>query len=110
MRQVFYERNNVDILHGHARSLDSHNLEVLNEKWIPIHTLSADYFVLAAGSRPYRPEDIYFTHPNIFDSDTILNLKKTPQSITVYGAGVIGCEYASIFRNLGIKVNLVNTR
>ena len=33
-----------------------------------------------------------------------------PHSITVYGAGVIGCEYTSIFRNLGIKTNLVNTR
>ncbi|MFQ5487418.1 MAG: Si-specific NAD(P)(+) transhydrogenase, partial [Gammaproteobacteria bacterium] len=33
-----------------------------------------------------------------------------PRSITIYGAGVIGCEYASIFRNLGIKVNLINTR
>ena len=34
----------------------------------------------------------------------------TPQSITIYGAGVVGCEYASMFRNLGVKVNLVNTR
>lgn len=30
--------------------------------------------------------------------------------MTIYGAGVIGCEYASIFRSLGIKVNLINTR
>jgi NAD(P) transhydrogenase len=37
-------------------------------------------------------------------------LKIKPQSITIYGAGVIGCEYASMFRNLGIKVNLINTR
>ncbi|HNF16293.1 MAG TPA: Si-specific NAD(P)(+) transhydrogenase, partial [Leptospiraceae bacterium] len=54
--------------------------------------------------------DIDFNSPNIFDSDTILNLNRTPSSVTVYGAGVIGCEYASIFRNLGIKVNLINTR
>ncbi|MEK0423993.1 MAG: Soluble pyridine nucleotide transhydrogenase, partial [Planctomycetota bacterium] len=40
----------------------------------------------------------------------ILELKTKPQSITIYGAGVIGCEYASMFRNLGIKVNLINTR
>ena len=37
-------------------------------------------------------------------------MKIKPQSITIYGAGVIGCEYASMFRNLGIKVNLINTR
>src|SRR6202012_1290826 len=46
----------------------------------------------------------------IFDSDTILNLQFMPQSITIYGAGVVGCEYASIFRNLGLKVNLVHSR
>src|SRR5438477_6606585 len=51
-----------------------------------------------------------FQHPRIFDSETILNLSFTPQSITIYGAGVVGCEYASMFRNLGVKVNLVNTR
>ena len=46
----------------------------------------------------------------MFDSDTILDLNETPQSITVYGAGVIGCEYTSMLRNLGVKVNLINTR
>jgi NAD(P) transhydrogenase len=34
----------------------------------------------------------------------------TPRSIIIYGAGVIGCEYASIFRQLGCKVNLIDTR
>ena len=38
------------------------------------------------------------------DSDTILNLTFTPWSISVYGAGVVGCEYASMFRNLGCKL------
>ncbi len=66
--------------------------------------------MIATGSRPYRPPDVDFTHPRIFDSDTILDLSFTPQSITIYGAGVVGCEYTSIFRNLDVKVNLVNTR
>lgn len=110
MRHGFYERNEIDIYHGHASFIDPHTLEVTDEKGRHVVTLGASYFVIATGSRPYRPKDIDFNHPNIFDSDTILNLKYTPQSITVYGAGVIGCEYASIFRSLGIKVNLVNTR
>ncbi len=37
-------------------------------------------------------------------------MNDTPQSITIYGAGVVGCEYTSMFRNLGFKVNLINTR
>jgi len=66
--------------------------------------------IIATGSRPYRPSDVDFAHPRVRDSDTILSLDFTPQTITIYGAGVIGCEYASIFRQAGVKVNLVNSR
>ncbi len=105
MRQTFYDRNDVPVITGHARFVDEHTLEINNENHV-----SADKFVIATGSRPHRPADIDFNHPLVFDSDTILDLKSHPHSVTVYGAGVIGCEYASMFRNLGIKVNLVNTR
>lgn len=105
MRQTFYERNNVPIFYGRAHFVDNHTLTVDQET-----TLHADQIVIATGSRPYRPEGVDFNHPRIFDSDTILELSYKPQSVTVYGAGVIGCEYASMLRNLKIKVNLVNTR
>jgi NAD(P) transhydrogenase len=72
--------------------------------------LEAETFVIATGSRPYRPADVDFNHPRVFDSDTVLSMSHTPSSITIYGAGVIGCEYASIFCGLGCKVDLVNTR
>jgi NAD(P) transhydrogenase len=109
MRQTFYERNRVPVISGTAKFLDPHTVEAVQENGAKM-LLAADAFVIAVGSRPYRPEGVDFTHPRIFDSDTILNLQETPQTITVYGAGVIGCEYTSMFRNLGCKVNLVNTR
>jgi NAD(P) transhydrogenase len=105
MRQTFYERNNVPVFHGKARFLDANTIEVDADT-----RLRGDYVVIATGSRPFRPAGVDFNHPRVFDSDTILDLAFKPQSITIYGAGVIGCEYASMFRNLGIKVNLVNTR
>ena len=70
----------------------------------------ADQFVIATGARPYHPSDIDFDHPRILDSDQVLDLDINPKVITIYGAGVVGCEYACIFRGLKIKVNLVNTR
>lgn len=109
MRQTFYERNRVPVVDGHARFLDPHTIEALQENGART-VLSADAFVIATGSRPYRPANVDFNHSRIFDSDTILDLKETPQTITVYGAGVVGCEYTSMFRNLGCKINLVNTR
>jgi NAD(P) transhydrogenase len=109
MRRSFYDRNDVTVINGHARFLDPHRVSVQQADGKQL-TLTADAFVLAVGSRPYRPVDLDFHHPRIFDSDTILNLTQTPRSMTVYGAGVIGCEYGSMFRNLRVTLNLVNTR
>jgi NAD(P) transhydrogenase len=109
MRRGFYERNSVPIYSGQARFVDKNTIEVGEAKGAH-EQITADNFVIAVGCRPYRPPDVDFAHPRIFDSDTILNLPFTPWSISIYGAGTVGCEYASMFRNLGCKLNLVNTR
>lgn len=108
MRREHYRRNHVYVVHGHACFVDPHTIEVATAAG-PLR-VRGRRFVVAVGSRPYRPKDVDFTHPRVRDSDTILSLDETPDSITIYGAGVVGCEYASIFRNLGVKVNLVNGR
>ncbi|KAA5547187.1 Si-specific NAD(P)(+) transhydrogenase [Roseiconus nitratireducens] len=105
MRQSFYDRNNVPIISGQARFVDENTISIDEGERIRSRS-----FVIATGARPYHPSDVDFAHPRIFDSDTILQLEEKPSSITIYGAGVVGVEYASMFRNLGIKVNLVNTR
>lgn len=109
MRRDFYLRNHVAVAHGRARFLDPHTIEVDAGEGLR-RKIRGRHFVIATGSRPYRPADVDFSHPRIKDSDTILSLDHTPDSVTVYGAGVVGCEYASIFRNLGVKVNLINSR
>jgi len=109
MRRSFYDRNDVEVLAGQARFLDPHRIQVEHEDGSTT-IASAEHFIIATGSRPYRPPDVNFSHPRVFDSDSILNLPETPKSMTIYGAGVIGCEYASMFRNLQVKLNLVNTR
>ncbi|MEX1230964.1 MAG: Si-specific NAD(P)(+) transhydrogenase [Planctomycetaceae bacterium] len=109
MRNGFYVRNNVPVLHGNGRLIDAHTVE-LEEPSGKIKRLTTGGIVIATGSRPYRSPDVDFTHPRVYDSDTILTLQQTPRSIAVYGAGVVGCEYASMFRNLGCKVDLVNSR
>ena len=102
LRHSFYERNRVSIHFGAARLVDPHTIAV-TDKLGNQETLEADTVVIATGSRPYHPEDVDFGHPRIFDSDTILSLSYTPRSIGIYGAGVVGCEYASIFRNISAE-------
>src|SRR5690606_32949999 len=75
-----------------------------------LETITAESIVIATGSRPYRPADVDFNHQRVYDSDTILEMQHTPRHLIIYGAGVIGCEYASIFSGLGMRVDLINNR
>ncbi|MCJ8167711.1 Si-specific NAD(P)(+) transhydrogenase [Atopomonas sediminilitoris] len=108
-RTNFYARNRVDVFFGKGSFADEHTIEVVCANGV-VEKLIAKDVIIATGSRPYRPMDVNFHHPRIYDSDTILKLGHTPRSLIIYGAGVIGCEYASIFSGLGVRVDLVDTR
>ena len=109
MRQAFYDRNHVPVVHGAARFIDANTIEVTREDG-KRDTFETQYAIVATGSRPYRPDDVPFDHPLVRDSNTILDLKESPESLAIYGAGAVGCEYASMFRALGMKIILINVR
>lgn len=109
MRAGFYHRNRVKVHFGKARFVDPNTVEIA-DKHGAIEKLTAENIVIATGSSPYLPNDVDFSHNRIYSSDSILSLSHTPRSIIIYGAGVIGCEYASIFSGLGVKVDLINNR
>jgi len=105
----FYDRNEIAIYHGRAYIQDKNTVMVFGADGIK-ETIMCQQIVIATGSRPYRPEMLDFNHPRVFDSDKILDLDFSIQKIIIYGAGVIGCEYASIFIGLDHKVDLINTQ
>nr|WP_067294819.1 Si-specific NAD(P)(+) transhydrogenase [Marinobacterium profundum] len=109
LRTNFYARNRVDVFFGRAEFADKNTL-IVRGTANGEETLRARNVVIATGSRPYCPADIDFEHPRIYNSDTILKLSHTPRTMVIYGAGVIGCEYASIFAGLGVKVDLIDQR
>jgi NAD(P) transhydrogenase len=104
MRSDFYDRNRIPIYKGRASFLDKNTIKLVGKR----KKLSANHFVIATGSNPYHPPGVDFSHPRVFDSDTILGMDVSPRKVTIMGAGVIGCEYASIFGGLGCKVELIN--
>jgi NAD(P) transhydrogenase len=108
-RQGFYDRNDIDVIRGTASFVDANTIRVLEEDGAQ-RNYTAEAFVIATGSHPYHPDDVDFDNPFVVDSDTIGQMQNIPDTITIYGAGVVGSEYASAFRGLGVKVNLVNTR
>mgnify|MGYP002661294281 CR=1 FL=1 len=105
----FYERNQIDVIQGWASFVDKHTLRVETDENI-FETVTFNKAIITVGSRPYRPEILDFDHPRVFDSDKILQMDYVVKKIIIYGAGVIGCEYASIFTGLGYKVDLINNQ
>ncbi len=105
----FYERNQIEVIHGWASFSDAHTLRIETEENI-FETITFNKAIITVGSRPYRPEILDFNHPRVFDSDKILQMDYVVKKIIIYGAGVIGCEYASIFTGLGYKVDLINNQ
>jgi NAD(P) transhydrogenase len=103
------DRNDVAFLCGRARFLDPHRLEVVEPDGAR-RDVSANLIVIATGSRPARDPSIPFDDDHVYDSDTILHLDALPRSLTIVGAGIIGCEYACMFAVLGVKVTLVDVR
>jgi NAD(P) transhydrogenase len=101
-------RNSVDFIIGAASFVDRHRISIKQESELNEHT--ADYIVVAVGSEPARPAEIPFDGESVIDSDDLLSLKQLPKSLTIVGAGVIGCEYACILATLGIPVVLVERR
>jgi NAD(P) transhydrogenase len=100
-------RHGVTIFQGIASFEDSHTIYIKGEKE---ERIQGDYILIATGSYPYHPPHIPFDNDRVHDSDTILLIKRFPSSLCIVGAGVIGCEYATIFATMGCKVSLVNDK
>ena len=103
------ERHGVSTIHGVGRFVDAHTVEIA-QRGGGTRRLSAELFLVATGSRPYQPSNIPFDDEDVDDSDTVLQIDRLPKTMVVLGGGVIGCEYASMFAAMRVKVTLVEGR
>ncbi|OFW58621.1 MAG: dihydrolipoyl dehydrogenase [Actinobacteria bacterium RBG_16_64_13] len=69
--------------------------------------IDADKVIIATGSEPAFLPTFDFTHPAILTSTSALELRRIPKSMLIVGAGVIGCEFASFFAELGTQITMV---
>lgn len=106
------ETSHVSVHCGTASFEDPHIVRVrpLAEGNPPDFLLRGKHFLIAIGSVPVRPETFPFDHPEIYDSDTILDIDRLPGKMAVIGAGVIGSEYACTFAALGTEVHILDGR
>lgn len=68
---------------------------------------SADYIVIASGSVSARPDWPGMDLPGVLDSTALLDLDELPGRLCIIGGGVIGLEFASVFRSFGTEVTVV---
>ena len=101
-------RNNVEIVYGHALFKDEHTITVEDSEGT-LAEYSADKILICVGTRTRRPDNIPFDGECIIDSDEIIHLKTIPKKLLVVGGGVIGMEYATIYKALDIEVTILES-
>ena len=104
------QRNGVELLTADAKFTGPETIGLIGVDGRGKREVRARRIVLATGTVATRSPAIPFDSQNIIISDDILGLKKLPKSICVIGAGVIGCEYATMFSTLGVRVTVVDKR
>ena len=92
---------NITLVRGKASFKDQHTVVADGEEY------SADYIIIATGSvsasLPIEGADL----PGVITSKEILDIDEVPQRLCVIGGGVIGLEFASIFRSFGSEVTVL---
>jgi len=115
---------NITLVRGKASFKDAHTISVMSSEASPVMSneaspvmssevetshqeYSADYIIIATGSvsasLPISGADL----PDILTSREILDIEEVPRRLCVIGGGVIGLEFASIFRSFGSEVTVV---
>jgi dihydrolipoamide dehydrogenase len=93
---------------GSGRFLSPHRVAVTDSAGV-VEYFEADHFLIATGSKPRLPEGIAVDGQRIVTSDQIEQLSDFPRSMVIVGAGVVGCEYATIFANFQqTKIHIID--
>lgn len=105
--QTETEHANFHYERGNAHFVNEHIIEIQSED--DTKQIYGENIVIASGSRPRKIPNIPIDEKVILTSDGIEGLSNFPKSLVIVGAGVIGCEYATIFANFGqTKVYIID--
>ncbi len=99
------KQRKVEIVHGTGKFISPKEIEVENKEGKKTK-ISFESCIIAVGSKPVKlnflPED-----PRIFDSTGALTLSQIPKNLLVLGGGIIGLEMATVYNQLGSKIDIV---
>ena len=98
---------NVTLYHGTGRFTADRELTVTANDGGETVVLTADKFVLAAGSRPIIPPIVGLADVGYHTSDTIMRLEQLPRRLGIIGSGFVAAEFAHVFASLGVEVTQI---
>lgn len=96
--------NKITLFRGVGKFISSHEIKVIGQD---NGIITADKIIVATGSEPRNFSAFPFDYERIHDSTSLLALKVMPKKLIIIGGGVIGCEFASLYANLGVDVTIL---
>lgn len=96
----------ISLVEGRGTITSPREITVISKSGSSEKILS-DNIIIATGSKPFELPGYPFNGKTILSSDHALELTEVPQRLVIIGGGVIGCEFASIYRELGSEVTVI---
>ena len=103
--EFLFKKRQIPVIKGSVKVIEksgeSYLISTENE------SIQASYVIIATGSKPRELPAFKIDGENILSSKDVLKLQELPKRLCIVGGGVIGCEFASIFAQLGVEVQIV---
>ena len=96
----------VTVFKGHAAFTGRKAVKVVDAEGAPVEEIAANKIIIASGSETLVPGFIP-KGKRVITSTELLSIPEIPKSLLILGGGVIGCEFACLFAELGTKVTIV---
>ncbi len=107
---ALFKANKIKQISGHGRLLANRHVEITPLGKGKKTTISAEYIILAPGSRPVKISAAEQDDEKIVDSSGALAFQTVPKRLGIIGAGAIGLEVGSIWRRLGAEVIILEAQ
>jgi dihydrolipoamide dehydrogenase len=104
--EFLLKKNKVSVIHGNGVLTSPTRVRVSGGESGEVEASAAD-LILATGSVPRTLPGLDIDGERVITSDEALKRTSTPGSVTIVGAGAIGVEWASLYRDFGAEVTLV---
>ena len=104
--RTLFKNWGISLKQGRGKIVSAHDI-IVEPAHSSTERITSDTILIGTGSRPLEIPSFPFDHEQIISSDDVLSLCEIPKSLLIIGGGIIGCEFATIFKELGSEVTII---